>query len=165
MPGDTALVVRAGDAAVRIGSFGPVHIVIYVDTPTLDGLRLSHRQHLSLMAERSEPTSLLSVISAGLPLPPSSVRKLGAQLLAEVQSRISCMATVVEGSGFWASAIRSVLTGIQLVVRSPKPNRAFATIDDAAAYIGGHYPGFEVPGDLLAAAVSELRGDPAAATA
>ena len=151
------LVLRAEDAVVRIGSFGPVHIVVYVDTPTLEALRVSHRYHRALMRERDEPTSLLSVIPAGLPIPSSDVRKAGTDLLAEVQPHICCMATVVEGTGFWASAIRSVLTGIQLVVRSPKPNRAFARIEEAAAYIADHYPERAVMPEALRNATAQLR--------
>ncbi|MBC7170806.1 MAG: hypothetical protein H5U40_00175, partial [Polyangiaceae bacterium] len=51
-------------------------------------------------------------------------------------ARNRAAATVIVGDGFWASAMRSTLTALTLVVRPPCPQRTFADIGEALGWLG-----------------------------
>lgn len=157
--------IHVAQAGMRVGNYRLVHLVAYHDTPTAAGLRLSERYHRVLRDRFPERTAIMSWIAPGLKMPDREIRALGAELFKGVAREIRCAATVIVGEGFWASAARSVLTGIQLLSRSPCPNRAFAETDEAAAWIVGHLDaGAEVDSGGLVRAMEELRSADAAGT-
>jgi hypothetical protein len=50
-------------------------------------------------------------------------------------SAISRIALVNEGTGFRASIVRSIISGIALLTRSPVPQKVFSSIEDAQAWL------------------------------
>jgi hypothetical protein len=146
------LTIHVDLEAMRIASFGRVHVVCYFATPTLQGLRTSHACHRKLIAQEKSPTSVLSIVEGSFTLPEAEVRELGTSLFKEVAPTMRCSANVVLGSGFRVAALRSVLAGIYLVSRSPCPTKAFADIAEAAHWVAGMHEG-TVDADALANAV------------
>lgn len=142
----------AEEGGLAIGCFGPVHMVIYRRTPTVADLHLSDRHHRALREAFPGGTALLTYIFHRLEMPPAEVRQLGAQMLREVAPLIRCSATVVEGDGFMASTARAVLSGIQLLSRTPCPSKLFSTVDDAATWIATYDESLSVEGLVEAAA-------------
>lgn len=133
--GVEGLEIHAAHADVRVGSYGPVHLVAYHSTPSVTNLRTSDRLHRTLRQRYPGRTAVLSWVAAGLKMPDKEVRDFASGLFRDVARDIRCSATVIAGEGFWASAARSVLTGIQILSRSPCPNRAFGKIDEAAVWM------------------------------
>jgi hypothetical protein len=132
------LEIHATLAGLRVGSYGPVHLVAYHDTPSIATLRASDRLHGALRKRYPGNTAILTWIAAGLKLPEKEVREVASDLFRRVAREIRCSATVVAGEGFWASAARSVLTGIQILSRTPCPARAFGRVGEASAWLVPH---------------------------
>jgi hypothetical protein len=148
-----ALTIHVDLESMRIASFGPVHVVCYFATPTVQGLRTSHACHRKLIAHEKVPTSVLSIVDGTFALPDSEVRELGSSLFKEVATSMRCSANVVLGSGFRVAALRSVLAGIYLVSRSPCPTKAFADIASAAHWVADMHDG-AIDARALATAVA-----------
>ena len=70
--------------------------------------------------------------------------------------RIRMSAVVHEGAGFRAAAVRSVVTGIAMLSKVPFPHHIFATVEQAAKWLGTtHYR--DVDPDYTVFAVNEAR--------
>jgi hypothetical protein len=67
--------------------------------------------------------------------PASDARAALEELTARYQNQLACAAILIEGSGFWASAIRSVLTGLEGVRRAPFKTQTFGRIDELARWL------------------------------
>ena len=66
-----------------------------------------------------EGVSAIHIISANTPLPDADVREMLKKLTDKYAKSIACVSHVVEGSGFWASALHSFLTGLHYASRAP----------------------------------------------
>jgi hypothetical protein len=79
--------------------------------------------------------SAIHLVADSISLPSAPARAALAALTARYAERLVCMATVLAGSGFWASAMRGFLTGLQVLERRPFKSHTFATIGEAAAWV------------------------------
>ena len=114
--------------------------------------------HVDDAADANEGRAgVLMVITEHTSLPTSSARKLAGSYVRTRPGRIAHMAIVVEGSGFWASAMRSVFSGIGLLYRPKAPWTMVATVDDAVRWLVQHGAVDEPNTGELNAAVDELR--------
>lgn len=82
-------------------------------------------KHLSeisdqLLASYSS-VSAIHLAASDIGLPSSEVRGALLEMMARYGPHTACLAVVLEGSGFWASTVRSVITGMRMVAP-----RAFA---------------------------------------
>jgi len=75
----------------------------------------------------------LIVNRAGVPDP--QVRQEFATMTDEYASRLACLAIMVDGKGFWASAMRSFLTGLHFLRPSTYRTRICATPQEAAQWV------------------------------
>ncbi len=139
-----------------MGSFDNVHLCVYRDELTMDALNAANQHHRALMA-RHPSTFVLGVAQPNLPLPASEVRVRGAELIQENRESVLGAATVLVGGGFWASAVRSVMTASFALARQPYPSKVFATSEEAATWLTTFEAGarLSVPG--LATALTELQ--------
>jgi hypothetical protein len=80
--------------------------------------------------------SVLCIIEPTSEPPPQELREAASALLNSLAPKLRCVAYVIEGTGFRAAMIRGVLSGIELVRRKAYPARYFATVGQAAAWIG-----------------------------
>jgi predicted nucleic acid-binding Zn ribbon protein len=69
----------------------------------------------------------------GLPTPEARVR-LG-ELARRYPKHVSCVGVLLQGSGFWASATRSALTGVMLLAPRTFALRFFGEVGELSAYI------------------------------
>jgi hypothetical protein len=67
---------------------------------------------LKLPDQRS---SWVHLIKDGLPLPDSGARSNFSRLMKEHHNEFACVAIVVGGSGFWASAMRNAMIGLRVL--------------------------------------------------
>jgi hypothetical protein len=59
--------------------------------------------------------SIVHLVAAGLELPDSGSRGALVQIIKDYADHIGCAAVVLGGSGFWASAMRSFITGMRVL--------------------------------------------------
>jgi hypothetical protein len=80
-------------------------------------------QRLHLLTERrrrEHPTGLSAVhiVKGDLILPDQTTRDAFVKLMKDSDSAMAAVAVVIGGSGFWASAARSAITGMRVLSRS-----------------------------------------------
>jgi len=88
--------------------------------------------------------------------PPSEAREAVAIFLRSAAGKVRMSAVMHEGFGFRAAAVRSVVTGLSMLVRLPYPHEIFATVEQAANWLGTT-PFQDVDADYTALAVSHAR--------
>lgn len=143
--------------AVRIGTSGPVLVVQYRDNISPETLRASETAQERLLRQHPGGTLLLTLVDGNVPLPTEDARAMVADTFRRMAVRNKAAATVILGDGFWASAVRSTLTALTLVVRPPCPQKTFATVDEALAWLMSHEASTHVDPRLLAMDVDRMR--------
>jgi hypothetical protein len=79
------------------------------------------------------------IVTEGTGLPHADARAGFAQLMRDMREDIACLGVVIEGGGFWASAMRSAITGLGMMAPKGLPFRALASIDDLVAWLPGEH--------------------------
>ena len=67
-------------------------------------------------ASRTKPASALHIVHPRVGLPNAEVRGALISLLEAYARTMGCVGVALLGTGFWASAMRSALTGIRMIV-------------------------------------------------
>ena len=75
---------------------------------------------ISRQMARNHPEGHSNVIFVldGAPMPTPEANAIFSKVYDQKVSDLSCMAVVIEGGGFWASAIRSTITSLRMASRS-----------------------------------------------
>jgi len=83
-----------------------------------------------------EKYTSLHIIKTGAALPTADGRAALVELLKERTGKLACITVVLLGSGFWASAVQSMITGLHMVAPSGSTKlRIYDTIEDAVAWL------------------------------
>jgi hypothetical protein len=75
----------------------------------------------------------LSMVGPG-PLPNAEVRKVSEEVNQLNQTGVLSVALVVEVTGFVGSALRGIITGLNMVKKTPYPIKVFDTTDKAVPW-------------------------------
>jgi|CZKU01.1.fsa_nt_gi hypothetical protein len=86
-----------------------------------------------------ERVSSIHIIGKNAPLPSADVREQLQQLTKRYASHIAALCHVVEGSGFWASALHGFLTGLHWLIRGSFQLKTCADIESAARWVPSHH--------------------------
>jgi hypothetical protein len=102
----------------------------------------------------------LAVIEPKTPMPPSEARQRISQVFDEYPKSCSCVAVVFEGTGFFASAVGSVASGIMLLTGRNTPFKVCNSLPEAALFIAQHMTIYGEPMSpgVCKQAVDHLRG-------
>lgn len=103
--------------------------------------------------------SHLAVIEPKAPMPSSEARQRITQVFDEHPDACAAVAVVFEGSGFFASAVGSVASGIMLLSGRNTPFRVCNSIPEAALFLARYTTVYEEPitPGLCKSAVGDLR--------
>jgi hypothetical protein len=82
-----------------------------------------------------EGFSSVHVIGNNPPLPTSEARDTLIRETKRYSKDLACVGTVLEGSGFWASAVRSFIVGIRVVVPRTFEMQTYASIAELVAWL------------------------------
>jgi hypothetical protein len=86
-----------------------------------------HEVLRSVVAEHPLGVSFVHVAEDGAGLPDADARRELSRMMADFADATVCVAVLLLGNGFWASAMQSVLTGLRLLA-PPRPwQMRFAT--------------------------------------
>jgi hypothetical protein len=86
-------------------------------------------------AEHPEGISCVNVIAAGLPLATTEAREALSALMKVHDGALACAGTVLDGTGFWASATRGVIMSLQRLAQSSCAVRTCASDGELAAWM------------------------------
>lgn len=129
-----------------------VESLIHLDGLTLHGFRnlqiaswtkqgtVALVEHLAEHSRRfhrlhPEGVSVVHIISKGPALPDAATRERLKTLLEANAKTLACVAIVLDGRGFWASAVRSFLVGLRLVSPRTVNMQVFSTAEEVAAWL------------------------------
>jgi hypothetical protein len=120
--------------------FGNLAINVWTAQPT--GPAVRRLTELTVESRRKCPEGISSVhwIMQGVALPTPEARAELRQLATRHGDHIACVGVVLNGEGFWASAVRSALMGILLV--GPKaafPLRLYGSAEELAEWLPGEH--------------------------
>ena len=138
--------------------FSSLHISLWRgETDEHDVGRL-HEEVRELLNDH-DSVSLLLIVDASAPLVGDPARKRAVEMLRELGARITSIAIVTEGTGFWAGAVRSMFVGLAMILRPPFAWRMFSTLGPATTwqrpYLGSRNRASDP--DIIGELVEELR--------
>jgi hypothetical protein len=85
--------------------------------------------------------ALLCVVEPTTPPPEEAMRNASIELISGLGDKLSCVACVIEGTGFRAAATRNVLSGMSLRVKHPSELMFAASVAEAAPWVVQHCDG------------------------
>ena len=95
----------------------------------------TRRLHIVAVRQRPAGCGILFDAGTSLSLPPSEVREYAAMMAAKFPDGICAHVTLLQGTGFFGAAIRSAITGIFMLARSPYPRAVVGTPPEAVHYL------------------------------
>jgi hypothetical protein len=135
-PDDNTAQVIALERDYCLASWNAIFIVIWRHDTTSEGVRTLDLKLREYETAHPGGCGLLTIIEQGAPMPTSEVRTALARFMTEGARVLRSSAVAFEGAGFRAAAVRGVVTGLTMLARQPYPHKVFATMADAAQWLG-----------------------------
>lgn len=148
----------ARSATYVMAFYERIYIAIWSGAPTTESVVILTEGLRTLLKRCPQGVALLTIIEPDAPMPDSPARKAIAASMADYQYSIRAAASVYEGTGFAAAAVRSILTGMGLFIHQPFPMKIFATVDEATGWMVPFLRGpAEMTSESLGKVVESLR--------
>jgi len=126
MSGELRVVLQQGRNVVA--TWENLVLAVWGESPSAGPMTAIHQSHLDLLKTHERVGHL--VLIHGMPkIPTPEARDLAGRY--NERSRMSSIAVVLDGEGFWASAARGFLTTVLFLQRSKAPTQLFRTLDEA----------------------------------
>lgn len=109
-----------------------------------------------LAQQSNQPISALTVIDSGARVPDDEAKTEIRNTVLRHQKQVCAFAYVIEGHGFGAAAMRSAISFISLLARYPFPQKTFANIPAATAWMMQQVPVGAAKGTSAAELISVL---------
>jgi hypothetical protein len=137
-------------------ALGPLAIAIF-DRETTEEDAEGVARLLAQVSRAHPKLAMLSIVGSNCPVPDTNVRNRLTSEVKNIQKQLIASATVIEGTGFRAAAVRGVVTGMTLLLRASYPAKTFATAREAAEFLTGIAP---LGAEEITNAVEQLRTSP-----
>jgi hypothetical protein len=134
-PVSPALTVLYNSRDLVLGELGNTCIAIWRAKPTLPTFQVQRAELARIVNSSPGQAALLCVVAAECEPPEEPVRKASSEMISTHGPLLRKVAGVIEGRGFKAAITRSVLSGMQLIVRSPVEIKFFRTPFDGALWL------------------------------
>jgi hypothetical protein len=89
----------------------------------------------SVDREHPEGVSVIYLIGEMAGLPTAEARAGVKELMARFSHRRACLAVVIQGDGFWLSAMRGAITGVRMLVPAKFPMGIFGHVEDVVEWL------------------------------
>ena len=110
-----------------VGWFGPV------DKQSAETLAQLMRQ--VVMRAPTERFSVVHVVNSRVGVPDAETREVLAEISRYSTVHVACALVILAGAGFWASAVRSVMTSLRVMTQGTFDLRAHASIAETVAWL------------------------------
>lgn len=134
-----AEIVHVGDGLV-VAQIGHVCVVIWRKKPTRERFEIQRSRLEAAVKKQPGRTVFMCLVEAGTEPPDDDVRRASSSMVTGHGSDLKAVACVIEGAGFKAAISRTVLSGIQFLIRSPSPIKFFETAASGAAWLSQYVP-------------------------
>lgn len=125
-------VVHAVDGCV-LGHWRRVCIGVWAIPGTLE-LVQAQEEVMRLVCEDGPRFAAVHLVIKRAPLPAAGVREAYQELARRYAPHLTSVALLIEGDGFWASAVRAFLTGVVMLDRRLR-TKAFSDVAELSAWI------------------------------
>jgi hypothetical protein len=112
-----------------------ISILIWADRATKEALGRIQRVTKRMIERYPGGHSNVAFVLDGVPPPTPEAREIFTRLYNERISHLKCLAVILEGSGFWASTLRSSITNMQLEAGRTTAIGQYTSIDELAAWM------------------------------
>lgn len=129
------LVVHEDTPDYAIASLSGIVFQMYRRSTPVGAARTASRVAEEVIAAGAEPRGLFIVTHEGATAPDSEARQILTRLGTRMKGARAC-AFVSLGSGFGASVMRSVMTGMVMLARPDFPVQVFSEVTAAVAWLG-----------------------------
>jgi hypothetical protein len=121
-----------------LAEVGTVCIVVWQGAVTPSRFMRQREALQDVVQRHPGRAALLCVVEPTTPPPEDAMRNASTDLIASLSDRLSCVACVIEGTGFRAAATRNVLSGMSLRLACPPDVMFAATVAEAAPWVVQH---------------------------
>lgn len=130
------LVLHESEAgAYAFYSWHDVMIACWSKQGTVHSLQLLMRLRETLNRQHPKGVSVVWLIADRAGLPPPEARPTAKELLERFREKRAALAFVLFGEGFWVSAMRAAITGVQALSRSKNPLKIFSRVEDLVDWL------------------------------
>jgi hypothetical protein len=98
----------------RYSAWNNITVGVWADQATLEAAQRVIRISKWMTSRFPQGHSNIIFVLDGAPAPTPEATKIFSKVYDEKFSDLACMGIVIEGTGFWASAMRSMITGQRL---------------------------------------------------
>ena len=117
------------------GRLENVSIAIWATPATLEISKRLEAATFDLIRAYPQGISSVHVILDKTPLPTAEARTHLREITERYAKNVACVGTVVDGDGFWASAMRSFLTSLHWLSRRPFKAHYASSIEELAEWL------------------------------
>jgi hypothetical protein len=142
-----------------LASWGDIFAVVWFGDTTVEGVLHVHAAFTDFAVSNAGGKVLLTIVSRSASSPSSAARHELATFLTKAAVYLRCSAVIMEGTGFRAAAVRSVVTALNMLAKYPYPHRV-CDLEDAIGMFAQELPratGRPVSQSVLRVAVHALR--------
>ena len=126
---DPIVIVGEMPLAFRIGMLGPVVVTCWFGPADAAAARGLARVTNDVIArQQGQRFSNVHLIDRRVRIPDAETRAVLVQLAHDTAAHIACVGVIIEGEGFWASAVRGVITGLRAITPRSAHIHAYASI-------------------------------------
>ena len=129
------VVVVCEEPGFVIATWKNVSIVVWGTQATMARAQKIDTFSQGMSAEHRQGFSAVHVVANGARLPDSATRAELDRLTSKYSKNLACFGTVIEGTGFWASAMQSFVTSLHWVSRRPFKVRISSTLSEIAGWM------------------------------
>jgi hypothetical protein len=114
---DSLTILGSYPGAYRVQLWKNVSICVWVGRATQLAAEelVSITQHTIEVVGPKQRFSFVHLVAEGIELPDSGARGVLVQIMKDYADHMGCAAVVLAGTGFWASAMRSFVTGVRVL--------------------------------------------------
>ena len=123
------------ETSFRAESLQRLHVSVWSAAPTGDDVARLESE-VEAIVSRYGSASILLVVEPTSPVAGEEARTRAVKMLRKLGTNVDSVALVVEGTGFWAAAVRSMFSGLALILRPSFEWRLFATVEPATLWQG-----------------------------
>jgi len=117
------------------GTCGDVFVAIWRKNTTMLALQQLNELFDNFRTTHRAGCWLVTIVEEKASLPGAAERDAVAAWMAGIADVVKCSALSFEGTGFRAAAVRSVLTGLNVVSRQPFPHQVFGNVTAAVKFL------------------------------
>ena len=111
-----------------------VHIMVWYGNPTVESIDMLDTVTVDRVRECPSGISAIHVVLPSTGLPSNAARDGLVQSGKRWSAHLACVAVVIERKGFWGSAMRGAVTGIQLLAPRTFVSQVHDSIEQAVEW-------------------------------